>query len=129
MSRVILQVLAVGFCFALGQALVCYDCDIGLFSLCLTGSTTCKAGEFCFSGTGEAAGFMDVTMKGCLEASQCNKTSQVNFPGSSNNTLYSMTKTCCDTDLCNAAPGMPGGPVLPLALATLATLLVTKILV
>ncbi|KAM8884917.1 sperm acrosome membrane-associated protein 4-like [Synchiropus picturatus] len=129
MNRVILQVLAVGFCLALGQALQCYDCDLGLFKLCITGKVTCKAGEHCYSGVGEAAGVMDVTMKGCLKASECNKTTQVNFPGTSNNTLYSMTRTCCDTDLCNAAPGMPGGPMLPLAIATLATLLVTKILV
>ncbi|KAF7664079.1 hypothetical protein LDENG_00190650 [Lucifuga dentata] len=101
------------------QALQCYECKIGFWNLCYTTKTTCDTGEHCFSGVGKAAGFMDIKTKGCLNMAQCNKTEDVNFPASENSTkLYSMTKTCCDTDLCNAAPGLPTTPGLTLALAS-----------
>ncbi|KAI3358730.1 hypothetical protein L3Q82_015132, partial [Scortum barcoo] len=68
-------------------------------------------------------GFVDVKTKGCLKVTECNQTSQVNFPASSSNsTVYSMFKTCCATDLCNAAPGLPGASGLSLALATITAL-------
>lgn len=36
------------------QALECYKCSLGIGSLCITTKTTCKNGELCFSGVGEA---------------------------------------------------------------------------
>ncbi|XP_051247592.1 sperm acrosome membrane-associated protein 4 [Dicentrarchus labrax] len=127
MNRIILQLFAVGFCFAIGQALQCYECKIGFWNLCLTTKTTCKSGEQCFSGVGKAAGFVDIKTKGCLAVADCNQTKEVNFPTSgSNTTVYSMTKTCCNNDLCNAAPGLPGTSGLSLALATIAALFVAN---
>lgn len=74
-------------------------------------------------------GFVDIKSKGCLAVADCNKTKEVQFPGATANstTAYSMTKTCCNTDLCNAAPGLPSG--LSLALATVTALFVANILV
>lgn len=130
MNRVILQLVAVGFCFAVGQALQCYKCKVGFWDLCITTKTTCENGEQCFSGVGKAAGFVDIKTKGCLIKAECNQTKDVNFPSSSSNTtVYTMTKTCCDTDLCNKAPGLPGVSGLPLALATITALFVANVLV
>lgn len=61
---------------------------------------------------------------------ECNKTKEVNFPTSSSNaTVYTMTKTCCNTNLCNAAPGLPGASGLGLGLASITALLVAQVLV
>lgn len=66
-------------------------------------------------------------MKGCLAVAKCNQTEDTNFPSSdSNGTVYTMTKTCCNMDLCNAAPGASG---LNLALATITALFVAHMLV
>lgn len=65
-------------------------------------------------------------MKGCLAVADCNKTNDVSF--GTNSTVYKMTKTCCDTDLCNAAPGVPGTPTLTLALATISAVFVGNLL-
>ncbi|KAM4630918.1 prostate stem cell antigen-like [Polymixia lowei] len=130
MNRIILSIFAAGICFAVGHALQCYKCDIGFGDVCFTRKTTCDAGEHCFSGSGKAISAIDVKMKGCIKVADCNKTQQVNFPSSdSNTTAYTMTKICCDTDLCNAAPGLPRVTALPLALATLVTVFMAKILV
>lgn len=74
-----------------------------------------------------AVGFVNIMMKGCLESSKCNKTDDVNFPSSSSNsTIYTMNKTCCDTNLCNAAPRAPGVPGVGLALATVTALFLAQ---
>ncbi|XP_029920265.1 prostate stem cell antigen-like [Myripristis murdjan] len=129
MNRIILRLFAAGICLAIGHALQCYKCDIGIGKLCITSKTTCAQGELCFSGEGKAAGFMNIKMKGCLEVAKCNKTENVDFPTQDNTTIYSMTKTCCDTDLCNAAPGLPRSTALPLTLATLTAVFMVKVLV
>ncbi|KAM3858176.1 sperm acrosome membrane-associated protein 4-like [Diretmus argenteus] len=112
------------------HALNCYKCDIGFWNVCLTRETTCAAGEHCYSGVGQAVGVVNVMMKGCLKEMDCNKTQEVNYPSSSsNNSVYTMTRTCCDSDLCNAAPGLPTGAMLPLTLAAITTVLMSKVLV
>ncbi|KAJ3608546.1 hypothetical protein NHX12_023077 [Muraenolepis orangiensis] len=97
MNGIILRVFALGLMVTLGHALQCYKCDIGILGICATSKETCKAGELCFSGVGKAASVMDIKMKGCLLVAQCNKTTQTT--GLGNTTIYSMTKTCCATDL------------------------------
>ncbi|KAK5911110.1 hypothetical protein CgunFtcFv8_005316 [Champsocephalus gunnari] len=132
MNRIILLLLAVGFCFAVGQSLQCYKCTIGFGDFCITSKITCASGELCYSGNGEAVGFVDVKKKGCLVLAKCNTTENTDLPysiSSSNTTLYHMTKTCCDTNLCNAAPGLPGASGVSLALATATALFMANILV
>uniref|UniRef100_UPI0037E7004E sperm acrosome membrane-associated protein 4-like n=1 Tax=Semicossyphus pulcher TaxID=241346 RepID=UPI0037E7004E len=131
MNRIILQLFAVGFCFAVGQALQCYNCKLGFWNLCITSKVECGSEEHCYKGVGQAVGFVDVSMKGCLKVAECNKTKDVMVPGTSPNSTsaYSMTKTCCNTDLCNAAPGQPGASGLSLALATVTALFVANALV
>ncbi|KAM6904140.1 sperm acrosome membrane-associated protein 4-like [Lycodopsis pacificus] len=129
MNKMILQLLAVGLCFAVVQSLECYECPVGLWNLCMTSKTTCPSGEVCYSGVGEAAGFLKIKRKGCMKVTECNKTENVNFPASSNTTIYTITKTCCSINLCNAAPGLPGASGLSLALATITALFMANILV
>ncbi|GAA6068614.1 sperm acrosome membrane-associated protein 4 [Tachysurus ichikawai] len=67
-------------------------------------------------------------MKGCLNIADCNKTTDVPFSSGSNTTIYKMAKTCCETDLCNTAAPLTNTHTLNLAIASLATVLVTKVL-
>lgn len=66
-----------------------------------------------------SAGFLDIKMKGCLAVSECNKTENVNF-SHHNSTVYKMTKTCCNTDLCNSAPDRSHVSALVMMLAAAA---------
>uniref|UniRef100_H2RP87 Lymphocyte antigen-6, epidermis n=1 Tax=Takifugu rubripes TaxID=31033 RepID=H2RP87_TAKRU len=113
-----------------GQGLQCYKCDYGLLVAVLHHKVTCGAGEWCFSGVGEAGNARrGVKYKGCLAEAKCNKTVNVNFPPSNtNSTVYTMTETCCNTNLCNGAPGLPGGSGVGVALATIAALFLTRVL-
>uniref|UniRef100_A0A1A7Y1K7 UPAR/Ly6 domain-containing protein n=1 Tax=Iconisemion striatum TaxID=60296 RepID=A0A1A7Y1K7_9TELE len=122
-------ICAVAFCFALGQALDCYQCKIGFWNLCITSKITCNSGEQCFSGVGKAGGIMDIKMKGCLAADKCNRTTSENFPVISNTTAYSMNRTCCITDMCNSAPGLPGTNGLSLALTSVSALFAAHLMV
>ncbi|XP_034016027.1 sperm acrosome membrane-associated protein 4 [Thalassophryne amazonica] len=129
MNRIILHLIVAGFCLTFGHALKCYNCHIGFKDVCLTTKITCDSGELCFKGEGKAAGVVSIIMKGCLKEAECNKTTEMNFPSDSNTTIYSMTKTCCNTDLCNAAPGHPGVSGLPLALAAVAAVFLAHVCV
>lgn len=42
---------------------------------------------------------LKIKMMGCLAKADCNKTTILNFPA--NQTVYKMTKNCCDEDYCN----------------------------
>ncbi|XP_034747190.1 sperm acrosome membrane-associated protein 4 isoform X2 [Etheostoma cragini] len=126
MNRIILQLIAFGCFFAGVQALMCYKCSLGIGTLCITTKTTCSSGEQCFNGVGKAGKVVDIMTKGCLSVDKCNMTEPTTF---NNQTVYTLTKTCCNTDLCNAAPGLPGTSALGLALATITALFVVNVLV
>ncbi|KAK2830563.1 hypothetical protein Q5P01_018494 [Channa striata] len=129
MKTIIVQLFAVGICFAIGQALQCYNCKIGIWNLCYTTEVTCQQDEQCFSGLGKALGKVDIKMKGCLTLDKCNKSENMNYTIGGNIIPYSMNKTCCSTDLCNAAPAPPGTTGLSLVFATVAALFAANILV
>ncbi|XP_028317818.1 prostate stem cell antigen-like [Gouania willdenowi] len=129
MNKVVLLLQAFGFCFALSQALMCYECKIGIADLCITKETTCEVGEHCFSGEGKAVGFLPLKMKGCLKTDKCNLTRDESFPFISNSSVYSMTKTCCETNLCNAAPGAPGTSGISLVITAISALLAANALI
>ncbi|XP_060949359.1 prostate stem cell antigen-like [Limanda limanda] len=112
-----------------GQALQCYKCNLGMWGSCITRKDDCTNGSLCFSGVGRAAGFVDLYKKGCLVKRRCNQTNEWKLTDNSNYRFWSITRTCCNTDLCNAAPGLPGASGLSLALATITALLMAQVLV
>ncbi|KAK3526513.1 hypothetical protein QTP70_030651 [Hemibagrus guttatus] len=128
MNKILVGIFTVALCFTLGYTLECYQCKIGVGTLCYTTKETCSSNQQCFTGKGKAVGMVDVLMRGCLEVSECNKTSEVTVPVGSNTTVYKMTKICCDTDLCNTAAPLANTHTLTLTMASLATLLLTKVL-
>ncbi|KAK2834085.1 hypothetical protein Q7C36_014786 [Tachysurus vachellii] len=128
MSKILVGIFTVALCFTMGYTLKCYKCEIGLWGVCVTSEMTCADGQHCFSGAGKTAGLIKLSMKGCLNLGDCNKTTDVNFPTNSNTSIYEMTKTCCNTDLCNTAAPLTNTHTLTLAIASLATVLLTKVL-
>ncbi|XP_077432339.1 protein Bouncer-like [Vanacampus margaritifer] len=83
------------------EVLQCFRCDLGFWDACYTTETNCSLGERCFTGRGKAAEVLDVKTLGCVKAEECNVESSVEL--FSNNTIFVMTKQCCDTPFCNAA--------------------------
>ncbi|CAL8299256.1 unnamed protein product [Lota lota] len=128
MNGILLRVFAAGLLVAVANALQCYKCDLGIGGLCVTSKVTCNADELCFSGSGKAAG-VDIKTKGCLPLLACNSNENIPVPGMPNTNLFQITKTCCNTDLCNAAPGPNALPLLPLLLTSLTSLLMATVLV
>lgn len=86
-----------------------------------------KAVTVTSSCVSSAVSAIDITMKGCLPVAECNQTSETTI--AHNSVLYSLNKTCCNTDLCNAAPGLPGASGVGLALATVTAVLMTQVMV
>uniref|UniRef100_A0A3B5B9L6 UPAR/Ly6 domain-containing protein n=1 Tax=Stegastes partitus TaxID=144197 RepID=A0A3B5B9L6_9TELE len=101
--------------------LECFRCDLGFWDACYTTETNCSVGELCYTGRGKAAS-LDVKLLGCVKAEECGVETTVElFP---NNTIYVMTKHCCDTPFCNSAHKLPISIFLYLTAAFLTTWLV-----
>ncbi|XP_061531275.1 sperm acrosome membrane-associated protein 4-like [Phycodurus eques] len=83
------------------ESLQCFRCDLGFWDACYTTETNCSLGERCFTGRGKAVDVLDVKTLGCVKAEECNVETTVELV--SKNTVFVMTKHCCDTPFCNAA--------------------------
>ncbi|XP_061771624.1 protein Bouncer-like isoform X2 [Nerophis ophidion] len=82
------------------ELLQCFRCDLGFWDVCYTTEMNCSRGERCFTGRGKAADVLDVKTLGCVKAEECNMETTVEL--FSNNTVFVMTKHCCDTPFCNS---------------------------
>uniref|UniRef100_A0A3Q4H527 UPAR/Ly6 domain-containing protein n=2 Tax=Neolamprologus brichardi TaxID=32507 RepID=A0A3Q4H527_NEOBR len=83
------------------EHLECFRCDLGFWDACYTTETKCNLGERCYTGRGRAGDALDIKMLGCTQAEECEvETTFEIFP---NNTIFVMTKHCCDTPFCNSA--------------------------
>ncbi|KAL7868438.1 hypothetical protein SRHO_G00098220 [Serrasalmus rhombeus] len=102
------------------RGLNCYSCSVGIFGRCFVSSSqTCSNTQnSCF--TGQAAfnltGALNFYTSGCINSTNC-----VTTTGTVLGVGYTVTQTCCSTDLCNGASSVR----LPLTAAVGAALLAT----
>ncbi|XP_028281266.1 sperm acrosome membrane-associated protein 4-like [Parambassis ranga] len=87
------------------EYLQCFRCDLGFWDACYTTETNCSLGERCYTGRGKAADSLDVKTLGCVKAEECGVETTVEL--FSNQTIFVMTKHCCDTSFCNSAHKLP----------------------
>ncbi|KAK1155253.1 sperm acrosome membrane-associated protein 4-like [Acipenser oxyrinchus oxyrinchus] len=87
-------------CVVMGQALQCYKCNLGLFGICSKSKINCTgASDKCYNAEGKTGSLVVVQEKGCVPLASCNTTdSNVAFQ----QVIYSMTKVCCEGELCNS---------------------------
>ncbi|CAB1351318.1 unnamed protein product [Coregonus sp. 'balchen'] len=99
--------------FVVAESLNCNTCSVGVGSFCLIGSSkTCSTSEpNCYTGLAvfNVSSILGIKIKGCLATASCNTTST----GSILTAGYTVSQTCCSTDLCNGA----GAIQLPLIVA------------
>ncbi|CAB1418574.1 unnamed protein product [Pleuronectes platessa] len=106
-----------------GEYLECFRCDLGFWDTCYTTQTKCSLGERCFTGRGKAADVLEVKTLGCVKAEECDvETSVELYP---NQTVFVMTKHCCDKPFCNSAHRLPLCTLLYVTVAFLTTWHVT----
>ncbi|TNN75698.1 hypothetical protein EYF80_014061 [Liparis tanakae] len=101
------------------EFLECFRCDLGFWDACYTTETNCSAGERCYTGRGKAADTLDVKTLGCVKADECDVETSVQL--FSNNTIFVMTKNCCNTPFCNSALKLPIATHVYLTVAFLTT--------
>ncbi|XP_006007251.1 prostate stem cell antigen [Latimeria chalumnae] len=104
MNKILLVVTVAFICLCIGEALQCKKCNFMVFnSFCLVSKTVnCSAGEKCGIITGSAVGKDVIKKTDCVDAKVCNTNSTAEYLG----IKYTTSTTCCNTDLCNAAPAL-----------------------
>ncbi|XP_051762448.1 toxin 3FTx-Psa1-like [Ctenopharyngodon idella] len=119
MNRIVLGVIAVIGFFTLSEALTCNSCKVGVLGKCLLSSKVdCTTSmNNCFSAKAEfnVTGFLSLSTSGCT--SDCNNT-----VGSILGAGYTVTKSCCTTDLCNGASAVQLSMAGALSTALLASI-------
>ncbi|XP_029370216.1 sperm acrosome membrane-associated protein 4-like [Echeneis naucrates] len=83
------------------RSLSCYTCDVAVLGYCLHDKhINCISNQTsCFTAVAKFSGdLLDIHEKGCAEVTQCSNTS-----GHILNVNYTITRTCCGSDLCNSA--------------------------
>ncbi|XP_056335947.1 lymphocyte antigen-6, epidermis [Danio aesculapii] len=119
MNRIVLGVIAVIGFFTLAEALTCNSCKVGILGKCLYSSqVSCAASETnCYTASAvfNVTGFLSLSSSGCT--SNCNNT-----VGTILGAGYSITKSCCITDLCNGASAVQLSTTAALSTALLASI-------
>uniref|UniRef100_A0A673AS77 UPAR/Ly6 domain-containing protein n=1 Tax=Sphaeramia orbicularis TaxID=375764 RepID=A0A673AS77_9TELE len=111
------SVFSTTVCFQFFLLIPCFRCDLGFWDACYTTETNCSLGERCYTGRGKAADVLDVKTLGCVKAEECEVVTTVEL--FTNNTVFVMTKHCCDTPFCNSAPTLPVNTLFYLTMAVL----------
>ncbi|XP_036431393.1 lymphocyte antigen-6, epidermis [Colossoma macropomum] len=120
MNKVLVAVLAVALLFVAAEGLNCYSCSVGILGKCfISSSQTCGSTQnSCFKGQAafNLTGALNFYTSGCINSTNC-----VTSTGTILGVGYTVTQTCCSTDLCNGASSVR----LPLTAAVGAALLAT----
>lgn len=101
MNRFLWSCAALLALFVTVQSLSCYTCDTSVLGYCLsTTSVNCSQAQTrCFSAVAEfSSHILDIHQRGCTQESQC-----TNSTGSILSVNYTITRSCCNTTLCNGA--------------------------
>ncbi|XP_076862158.1 uncharacterized protein LOC143514625 isoform X2 [Brachyhypopomus gauderio] len=102
------------------QGLKCNTCPVGIISKCFLGSAQTCTGDNnnCYTATAvfNVTGVLSMYTSGCTASTNCN-----NSVGSVLGAGYTITRTCCSTDLCNGADGVQLSLAAALSAALLAT--------
>ncbi|KAM3597000.1 uncharacterized protein V6R79_024368 [Siganus canaliculatus] len=117
--KTLILVLAASM-FVAAESLTCHTCRFGYRGKCVFPSTetcsdsepNCYCGNLIFNNTR----LMRLETRGCLASSLCNQTES----GALLTVGYTVTKTCCSTDLCNKATSVQLSLVAALSTAMLA---------
>ncbi|XP_071356410.1 protein Bouncer-like [Trachinotus anak] len=87
--------------FVTVESLSCYTCDVAVLGYCLHEEpVNCtKNQKTCYSAVAKfSADLLDIHERGCIEDNKCN-----NESGTILSVNYTITRTCCNTNLCNGA--------------------------
>ncbi|XP_029298691.1 urokinase plasminogen activator surface receptor-like [Cottoperca gobio] len=117
MNRYLWSCAALLTLFVTVESLSCYTCDEGILGYCLVQeAVNCtKTQDKCYVAVAKfSSDLLDIHERGCTNSSGCD-----NSRGSILNVNYTISRTCCNSTLCNTA----AGPELPLTAALAASLL------
>ncbi|XP_054874181.1 sperm acrosome membrane-associated protein 4-like isoform X1 [Amphiprion ocellaris] len=101
MNKLLWSCAALLTLFVAVSSLTCNTCDVSILGYCAgTTPVTCTGNQNrCYSGIAKfSADLLNVHARGCIAAAAC-----TNQTGSILTLNYSITRTCCSTNLCNEA--------------------------
>ncbi|XP_041811789.1 sperm acrosome membrane-associated protein 4-like [Chelmon rostratus] len=98
--------------FVAVESLTCNTCDVSILGTCLgdTPVNCTRTQNRCYNAVAKfSADLLPIHARGCIEESACKNETGVSIL----TVNYSITMTCCSTNLCNGAASVP----LPLTAA------------
>ncbi|XP_035762460.1 sperm acrosome membrane-associated protein 4-like isoform X3 [Neolamprologus brichardi] len=102
MKNLLWSCAAVMTLFATVDSLTCETCDFKILGYCMhTDPVNCTGSQTnCFTGVAKfnKISLLNIYERGCIEPAECrNETGSILYVN------YTVTRTCCSTDLCNGA--------------------------
>ncbi|XP_008289767.1 sperm acrosome membrane-associated protein 4-like [Stegastes partitus] len=101
MNKLLWSCAALLTLFVAVNSLMCNTCDVSILGYCVaTKPVNCSAEQNeCYSGVAKfSADLLDIHARGCIAPSACK-----NETASILSVTYTITRTCCSTNLCNGA--------------------------
>ncbi|XP_022603372.1 prostate stem cell antigen-like [Seriola dumerili] len=116
MNKLLWSCAALLTLFVTVESLSCYTCDVAILGSCLRAAPiNCTNDQTrCFTAVAKfSADLLDIHQRGCTKEAACR-----NETGAILNVNYTITRTCCSTNLCNGAASVQ----LPMTAALCAAL-------
>ncbi|XP_030596178.1 sperm acrosome membrane-associated protein 4-like [Archocentrus centrarchus] len=118
MTKLLWSCAAVMTLFVTVESLTCETCDIEVVGYCLrTVPVNCTESQTdCYTAVAKFSGdLLRIHERGCIEQEACK-----NETGSILSLNYTITRTCCSTNLCNGAASIQAGLTAALCAALVA---------